>query len=153
MISKDLVNKYGMRIINEDLPKIRNASNTYMKCKGVVKLNIKYQGINVNVKPIVSNEMQNDMILAWDILKKFRIIPEIFPEPIRQIKEPSGSDICFEKLFDKYEEVFNKDSILKPMKGPPMEIELTNDYVLLYPTSTHSKTTRSICRARFLRES
>ena len=69
-----------MEINPKKRKRILNASDEFMHCNGTVIFNVNYCGLWTTVEALVSSDLENEVLLGWQTLKRLRIIPEHFPK-------------------------------------------------------------------------
>ena len=82
IVAFDVAKENGMEINKSKRKRILNASDEIMHCNGSVTFNVKYCGLSTMVEALVSSDLENEVLLGWQTLKRLSIIPEDFPRPI-----------------------------------------------------------------------
>ena len=93
LISLDIAEANGIQIDWKKKKNIRNASDEPMVCDGTVVFGLEHQGISTKVEALVTSDLTNEVLLGWKTLKRLRIIPEDFPNPIFTPFQPRGNSI------------------------------------------------------------
>ena len=152
IISKNLVNKYGMSIDKGRKKKILAADGQFMDCGGSVDFEIEYEGERTEVQSLVSSDLKDDILVGWRTLQRLGILHENFPHVIKSTQCNFAQCSCIkchatkceqnpklriEEVINEYSEVFEVDGPLKTMKGGQMEIHLKDD-VPIKPTHIYN---------------
>ena len=82
IISYDIAYDNGIRIDTRKKKTILNASDEPMLCNGTVTFNLSYYGHRTTVEALVSSDLDDEVLLGWQTLKRLHIIHEDFPKPI-----------------------------------------------------------------------
>ena len=93
IVAFDIVREHGMEINPKKKKRILNASDEVMYCNGTVIFNVNYCGLWTTVEALVSSDLEDEVLLGWQTLKRLRIIPEFFPRPIPVIVGQNSSDL------------------------------------------------------------
>ena len=82
IISHDIAVNNGMRINKRKKKTILNASDEPMICNGTVLFDLSYYDHRTTVEALVSSDLNDEVLLGWQTLKRLHIIHEDFPKPI-----------------------------------------------------------------------
>ena len=104
--------------------KLTLANGKRMNVKGETQLTMDLNNVQKKIRVIISDEMNEDMLICKEDLKTFKVIPRGFPhEVVRQINTDSLSNIL-----EEFKDVVNDELGSEPMKTPsPMKIRLTDN--------------------------
>ena len=101
------------------------ASGARMPVDGAVKLKAKANGINVSIDALVSNAIQDEMLVSYKDLIALQIIPGGFPNTIIQRCREVTRIEPRETLLCEYPDVLSDELSPEPMKtDAPMHIHI-----------------------------
>ena len=131
ILAYDIVQKFNLPLI-EQTELIKAANGTPLKCEGTVCLHLSFNNTDVILYPLVSSDLHYDAILSWHDLVLIGVIHSDFPYVKSSFTQVSASYTLPDELqpvLDEFQDVFGDfdGEVLKPMKGPPMSIQLRTD--------------------------
>ena len=92
--------------------KLTLANGKRMNVRGETQLTMKLNNITEKIRVIISDEMNEDMLICKEDLKTFKVIPRGFPhEIVRQVKNDNISNVL-----EQYKDVVNDELGSEPMK-------------------------------------
>ena len=96
-----------------------------MSVDGSVKLKAKANGINISIDALVSNAIQDEMLVGYKDLISLRIIPGGFPNTIIQMCREVTRIEPKEMLPEEYPDILSDKLSPEPMKtDAPMHIHI-----------------------------
>ncbi|QQP41502.1 Uncharacterized protein FKW44_015903 [Caligus rogercresseyi] len=138
LISKDLVDRYGLKINTTDLVNIRAANKTGLACYGSTQFIIPSKKIW---------KRRHELLVSWHALIGLEIISKDFPrlqkhQVVSKVRGVQFTDICnVQKLAKEFPKVFNSSDNLLPMQGQPMKIHLKEKLII---KPVHISTPRTV---------
>ena len=92
---------------------------------GAGKITVEANGISANINALVSDAIQDEMLLSYTDLIALRIIPGGFPNTVVEACREITTDSECEKLIKDYPDVLSDELSPRPMKtDKPMHIHL-----------------------------
>jgi len=137
IISFDVARRYSLRLRASN-EKLLTADESKMKVAGCTRIKIN----GVQIKALVTDAIEDEILLCWRDMIRLSIIPENFPTPqahmalkveisqenAEQLKaEDAEIKKRTEELFTEFADVISDSLPEEPMKGPPMTIKLKDD--------------------------
>ena len=96
-----------------------------MCVNGAGKITVEANGISANIKSLVSDAIQDEMLLSYTDLIALKIIPGGFPNAIVEACREITTDSECEKLIKDYPDILSDKLSPRPMKtDKPMHIHL-----------------------------
>ena len=144
--------KYKLLINKSFQPNIRIADNTLIRSEGITKLKAEYQGKSCVIRVIVSEKI-NETLIGWTDLVNLNVLSPNFPnvmsesassanvllyrsdieETVKKLEaRPTDEELedlekFVEDMKRKYPDVLSDEMSSKPIKAPPVKIELRSD--------------------------
>ena len=149
MISSDLVKKHAIpKFFPTNLPDFQAVNGAKIRVDGCVQLKIRRDGdpesANVIVYAIISPDISREILLGYEALRNLEVIPPSFPMAKFSATDNATAiaiDTLKNKLCTEFKDVIRDSLPAKPMKGPPMHIQLKEN-AIPYKITTARKTPR-----------
>ena len=125
IIKTTTANKRGIRFQSGDPTILLTASGQRMRVDGAGKITVEANGISSEVHALVSEAIQDEMLLSYTDLISLRIIPGGFPNTIIESCREITTCSEREKLIRDFPDVLSDELSPQPMKTEkPMHIHL-----------------------------
>ena len=143
IIKTTAAQKRGIRFQSGDPTILLTASGQRMRVDGAGRISVEANGISADINALVSDAIQDEMLLSYTDLIALKIIPGGFPNTvIESCPEITTSSEC-EKLIMEYPDVLSDELSPRPMKtDKPMHIHLKEGAVPRKVTSARRVTLR-----------
>ena len=79
MVASNLVNNYGMKVDRNRVKKIKAVDGGQMECSGSVAFQVTYEGQKTDVLALVTQALQDEVLLSWKKFQRLDVIPKEFP--------------------------------------------------------------------------
>ena len=78
-VASDLVKTYGMQVDRNRVKKIKAVDGGQMECSGSVAFQVTYEGQKTDVLALVTQALQDEVLLSWKKFQRLDVIPKEFP--------------------------------------------------------------------------
>ena len=107
---------------------ISSANGSPLNCLGSVNLKIFFEGRVTSINALVTDDLQENLLISWKDLQRMHILPEDFPHVMQQSANAlhTSSPESLDDLLSEFQDVFNEETVT-PMAGDPMHIHIRKD--------------------------
>ena len=78
LISEDLIKPMGL-ILEKDKKPIQAVDGSAVRCSGSTAITVEYQGLEAELRALVTLSLKNEVILSMKTLQKLSVLPKDFP--------------------------------------------------------------------------
>ena len=148
LFALNLIQKAGLKYNKQGRERIFAANDNQMSCEGNIVVKMTTQGVTTTVDALVTSDLHDEILVSWGDLKKLRVLPQNFPNVIKENKtaqmqiaasDPNAPD-SLEKIKLEFADVLSDKLNGSVMKGEPMKIHLTKGPITPKKTLTAKQT-------------